>query len=155
MGFSGFFCKADLSEAAGKKTFVIDLEGISRLDTAGAWLIVRLIKDFKRQKITCTIETPNKGAQVLFSRARKDRCGRFLSQRKKSVWHNEFVEFVGRRTLELVKNFCDVLAYLGKIAVLWASAISPKRELKWVPYRASHSTGWSEGFTYRGAYLFF
>ena len=107
-----------------QKIKCVDLSCIKKFDSAGALILVNAIKSQDMPKII-----GDEGHIKLFNdillRSQKP------TQEIEEEGIVSLFEYVGRRTHEIASTFQEILQYLGHIAVLWVSTISPQRELRW------------------------
>ena len=112
-----------LRETGDTKT--IDMSGVERLDTVGAWLIHRLLRDRKGATLTgCTPETQKLIESVGAADTKIDRHpphpGFFVHR----------LEMTGKGVVNLLHTLGNFLAFLGKTMVVLFQTITERRSLR-------------------------
>ncbi len=104
----------------------IDLNNVERIDTVGAWLVERIVKDTGAELDGASpdaqrlIETVRNADQPV--RLRPDRAGRF----------SRFVESVGAALTLIAREFMQLVAFLGGVLIgLGRVLMRPRRRIRW------------------------
>jgi phospholipid/cholesterol/gamma-HCH transport system permease protein len=104
----------DIADKLATGGLVLDLSGIGRMDTAGAWLIERLIVDARARGVEARLEGQNKVATILLDAVREAAENRDGQPRKPEA--GVFVRFfmtVGERVYEMRDDFMAAMNILG------------------------------------------
>ncbi|MBU2148245.1 MAG: ABC transporter permease [Alphaproteobacteria bacterium] len=104
----------DIADKLATGGLVLDLSGIGRMDTAGAWLIERLIVDARARGVETRLEGQNEVATILLDAVREAAENRDGQPRKPEA--GVFVRFfmtVGERVYEMRDDFMAAMNILG------------------------------------------
>ena len=106
-------------------TKTVDMSGIERLDTVGAWLIHRLLRDRKGSHLVgCTPETQklieDVGAADTEIERRPPHPGFFIHR----------LEMTGKAVVDLLHTLGNFLAFLGKTLVVFFQTVTERRSLR-------------------------
>ncbi len=102
----------------GVREAVFDISAISRLDTAGAWLLVRAVRSLRAQGVAVRLTGVSPHfATLLKSVSRSYRPGRTAPPRRSVVLQT--VESVGANTLQALVTAGDLVAFLGSVCVVF------------------------------------
>ena len=112
------------------KDLAIDLSGIERIDTAGAWLIHRLVQDWGAAGVPARVENASADADRLIAEvAANDHpvpChvppGNQLVDRLVRIGHAVFA---------VVDNIGHILAFLGQTLTVLVQTLAGRRTLRW------------------------
>ncbi|WP_371398329.1 MlaE family ABC transporter permease [Fretibacter rubidus] len=105
-----------------------DLDGVTNLDTAGAYILARAARCDAESCFSWMIKTPNKGQQTLLQVAADARMGRPPPDIK--PWYEVMVR-MGMATEKFVKETYDTLAFLGQFMVIMGKLIVQPQRIKW------------------------
>ena len=117
----------ELSQKVGTGDIVIDLSSISRLDTAGALMINRTMRELKG--VGCAVATSGGDtAQLeLLNTVEKAHPEPIRSQQRSNIFLY-ILEEVGDNTVKFGREFVDVLGFAGLVlATLARTILKPKR----------------------------
>lgn len=113
---------ADLSEVS------IDAAGVTVLDSAGAWLILRAQRDFETRRVRVNGPELPERYGPLFQLLAEDRPPPVTHPKRRSAEY--YLERLGRGTMHVLHQAYDMVGFLGRVAVeTWEAITSPRREL--------------------------
>ena len=110
---------------------MLDLAGIERLDTAGAWLVLRTEHDLAARGNTVELRNLRASFSPLFDQVRGRGAGAPLPHPIPS--HHTLVGFVariGEVTLRLVRRSYSILGFFGLVAITLAALLRHPRRLR-------------------------
>jgi phospholipid/cholesterol/gamma-HCH transport system permease protein len=115
------------SEAHGARAATIDLGGVNRMDTAGAWLIDRARTELKEAGVPADYRDARPEHALLLKEAgyhplpppRRTRSSPFLA----------LLAAVGETVYTAGEDLIDIVDYLGEIVVMWLRLVL--RPLRW------------------------
>lgn len=105
-----------------------DLDDLTELDTAGAYILARAARCDAENCFMWQIKTPNKGQQTLLQAASDARMGRPPPDTK--PWYDVLVR-MGVATETFWKETYDTLAFLGQFMTVMAKLIVHPRSIRW------------------------
>jgi phospholipid/cholesterol/gamma-HCH transport system permease protein len=111
-----------------------DGSAITRLDSAGAWLILRLQQDLEAAHVHVTgVDLPER-YRTLYERLTEDVLPPPVTHpHRHSLEH--LLELVGRSTIQVVHQSYDIVGFLGRVSVeTWEAVTSPRRELPFAAF---------------------
>src|SRR5579863_685280 len=115
-----------LSRATGAGRAILDLGGIERLDTSGAWLIDRTRQDLDRHGVATRVENLKPEYEILLSEAHY-RTFPAHAQSKK-FYGRVLLEDIGESIVEVGRDIFEGVEFLGGVvAALGRSIIAPSR----------------------------
>ena len=138
LAVSGDLTIANLSTIVGPlraiaptgKGLVIDLGKIGRIDTAGAWLIHRLVADWDAAGVPAHVENASPDAGRLIAEvAANDRPVPCHPPRGNRAV--ERLERIGRGAFQAIANIGTFLAFLGQTLVVLFQTLIGRRPLRW------------------------
>lgn len=103
-----------LAEEGKSRSLVIDISGIGRLDTAGAWLIQRLVANARAKGVETRLEGDNDVTKILLGAvadATDKPSEREVSKRPNIII--AFLEVVGRGVYDMRDDFLAAMSILG------------------------------------------
>ena len=116
--------------APAGKALAIDLSGIERIDTAGAWLIHRLARDWSAAGVPATVENASADATRLIAEVgANDEPVDVRMPRGNAV--TERLERIGRALYLAAENIGTFLSFLGQTLVVLGQTIIGRRQLRW------------------------
>lgn len=104
----------DLLARDGFRALTIDISGVGRIDTAGAWLIQRLVASARAKGVETRVEGQNEAARILLGAvadASEKRGDRAASRRPNIV--TAFLAAIGARVYEMRDDFLAAMNILG------------------------------------------
>jgi phospholipid/cholesterol/gamma-HCH transport system permease protein len=117
--------KALLTEAGAARKAVLDLRSVSRLDTAGAWLIDKTRQDLSAKGVDASFESisPEYGLLLQEAGYRVFHAPR----RNQDSYLISMLADVGKSVVEAGRDFVDTVEFLGEVvASIAKSAIYPR-----------------------------
>ena len=112
--------------ALGEGRKPIDLSGIERIDTTGAWLIHRLVRDHKGGEV---VGASDDASKLIASVAAADMPVDRHPYRGSVFIHR--LEMIGRGVVSLLHVLGNFLAFLGKTLIVLFQTIVSGRSLRW------------------------
>ncbi len=109
----------------------IDLSALEALDTAGAWLVLRLERALKARGSEVRIENIARELEPLLHQVEKGPEAAPALRRRKA--HNVLIDglaYLGAATLDLVRTAAGLLAFLGLVVVTSARALVQPRRVR-------------------------
>jgi len=119
--------------AGGAKRARIDLSGLEALDTAGAWLLLRLRRELESAGVAVTLANLAEAMAPLMHQVETRKQDAQPLPRRRASPPVLLLNYVGRRTVELLRQARGHLAFLGEITGALGRAISQPRRLRLVP----------------------
>ncbi|MHB8886699.1 MAG: MlaE family lipid ABC transporter permease subunit [Methylovirgula sp.] len=121
---------------------VLDLGGIDRLDTSGAWLIDRTREDLGRNGVDARVENLRPEYEILLSEAK---FRRFPAQvPKRTFYGRELLADIGESIVDVGRDVLQGVTFLGEVVVALAKTIAkPSR------FRATSLVFHMETFAFR------
>lgn len=114
------------------RTAVIDLSGLTRLDTAGAWLLHRTHEQLRQLGLRVTYEGAREDHLTLLGVAEKYEFGFDLRMPSSPFWE-ELAERIGKFLVAAGEEVRGLVGFFGlTLAVLWRTIKEPRR-LRVVP----------------------
>jgi phospholipid/cholesterol/gamma-HCH transport system permease protein len=119
-------CAAELDRALKKLDGLaavgrarIDLAGVERLDTVGAWLLLRTCRDLGERGISATIENVPAAFQPLLDQVAKNEPARPASEPRPSFIASlrTSMHFLGQATVEFFDVARDLLGFFGLVCL--------------------------------------
>ncbi|PZN93629.1 MAG: ABC transporter permease [Alphaproteobacteria bacterium] len=108
----------------------IDLSGIGRIDTAGAWLIHRLVQDWGAAGVSARVENASADADRLIAEvAANDRPVPCHVPRGNGAF-DQLVR-IGNAVFVITENIGKILAFLGQTLIVLAQTLVGRRPLRW------------------------
>jgi phospholipid/cholesterol/gamma-HCH transport system permease protein len=115
-----------LSRATGAGRAILDLGGIDRLDTSGAWLIDRTRQDLDRHGIATRVENLKPEYEILLSEAHYRTFP--AHPRPKKFYGRVLLEDIGESIVEVGRDIFEGVEFLGGVvAALGRVVIAPSR----------------------------
>ncbi len=112
------------------QALAVDLGGIERIDTSGAWVIHRLVADWTAAGVSTRVENASADAGRLIAEVAANDLPVVLH-----VQHGnraaERLERIGRAVHLAVENIGNFLAFLGQTLVVLGQTIFGRRQLRW------------------------
>ncbi|KPF67292.1 ABC transporter permease [alpha proteobacterium AAP81b] len=116
--------------APGGRDLAVDLSKIERIDTAGAWLVHRLVTDWTAAGVPARVEGASADADRLIAQvAANDRPVECRAPPTNRLV--ERLDTIGRGAYATANNFGTFLAFLGQTVVLLANTVIGRRPLRW------------------------
>src|SRR5690348_831331 len=96
----------------------IDLAAVERLDTAGAWLVLRTCRELERHGAHPTVENLPRAFAPLFEQVMKGEPGEHWPPAPPGLGErlSRLVEIVGRAAVEFAAMGRDLLGFVGQVA---------------------------------------
>ncbi|GGE01157.1 sulfate transporter [Polymorphobacter glacialis] len=114
----------------GGSALAIDLAGIGRIDTSGAWLIHRLVQDWTAAGVPATIENASGDADRLIAQVAANDNPVAI----RAVHGNRAIERldrIGRALYVAVENVGNFLAFLGQTLIVLGQTLIGRRPMRW------------------------
>ncbi|HEY1707132.1 MAG TPA: MlaE family lipid ABC transporter permease subunit [Rhizomicrobium sp.] len=119
--------------AGGAKQAEIDGSEIEKLDSAGAWLLLRAKREFEEAGTKVTeFHLPEVYAPLLHTLDRDHSAPPVTLPNRHTF--NAFLERTGRGTIHALTQGRDMLGYLGNITVETIYVIGPQKQLRWIAF---------------------
>jgi len=114
---------------AGASQLVIDGSKISRLDSAGAWLILRTRQFLEAKGIRVTDVLLPETYRALYQRLESEALApASIHPRRRTL--ADFLEQSGRGTMHVLHQSYDLVGFLGRVTVeTWEAILAPRHEL--------------------------
>ena len=111
----------------------IDLAGVERLDTAGAWLLLRTSREFAAQGVATSIENVAADFAPLLDQVAKGEPPALPGARPAGVLARlvEAVATVGERTVEAAYAARDLLGFFGLVVITLLRTLRHPARLRW------------------------
>jgi phospholipid/cholesterol/gamma-HCH transport system permease protein len=108
---------------------IIDGSGITLLDSAGAWLVLRTKRQFEARHITVRDVILPEHYRTLFKTLETEALApEVLPPRPFTI--ESYLERIGRGTMHVVHQTYDLVGFLGRVSIeAWEAILSPRREL--------------------------
>ncbi len=104
-----------LAKAVGAGRAILDLGGIDRLDTSGAWLIDRTRQDLGRHGIDTRVENLRPEYEILLSEAHYRTFP--AATRKHHFYGRELLADIGESIVNVGRDLLQAVAFLGEVVV--------------------------------------
>jgi len=136
--FSGRLTVARINEVARRtralvpdgRPLVIDIAAVERIDTTGAWLVYRLIRDWTRAGLVATIEGADADALRLIEQVgANDRPVKIRPDRTNPVLRR--LAQVGDHVIDAVGTLGGFLAFLGEMLRVLGRTLVSRRGFRW------------------------
>jgi phospholipid/cholesterol/gamma-HCH transport system permease protein len=112
------------------KALAVDLSRVERIDTAGAWLIHRLVADWSAAGVPAHVEGASSDAGRLIAQvADNDRPVECRPLRRNRLV--ERLEKIGKGAATAAYSFGTFLAFLGQTVLLLGQTATGRRPLRW------------------------
>lgn len=109
---------------------VIDLGGVERLDTTGAWVVYRLMRDWTRAGAQARVENADGDAKRLIEQVgERDMPCQVHPDRSGPITRH--LAEIGEYTIEATRTFGAFLAFLGQTLVSLASILFTRKTFRW------------------------
>lgn len=116
--------------APAGKALAIDLSGIERIDTSGAWLIHRLVQDWGAAGIPATVENASPDIDRLIAEVAANDNPVVAHVERGNSAIDRLVS-IGRGLFNAFENTGKILAFLGQTLIVLAQTIIGRRALRW------------------------
>jgi phospholipid/cholesterol/gamma-HCH transport system permease protein len=118
-------------DTAGANEVELDADGIHRLDSTGAWLLLRTRHQLEDAGIKIRAFSYPAGYRPLMETLQREQRMTPVTPRPHHTFR-DFVEAVGRETMDILNQGYYMLGFLGRVTVEASEAlIRPDRELPW------------------------
>lgn len=111
----------------------IDLGGLDALDTAGAWLVVRLERMLAARGVAVTVENVSPELQPLLAQLEKHRAAAMPLAPPPPPRASDAIAYIGESTLYAFRTGRGLLGFLGEIAVATLRAWRHPGRIRFVP----------------------
>ena len=112
------------------KPLVVDISGVERMDTTGAWLVYRLTRDWKKAGLDAKVEGGGEEACRLIDRiGENDRPVKIRPDRTPPFQRR--LAQVGEYTIRTVELFGDFLSFVGGTFRAFWSVLSTRKSFRW------------------------
>jgi phospholipid/cholesterol/gamma-HCH transport system permease protein len=112
------------------RPLTIDLSGIERIDTSGAWLVHRLVREWSDAGSAATVEHATPEALLLIDEvAANDTVCDIHPKMGHPFLHR--LDKIGAAMVEAVHTLGNFLAFLGNTIVVLAQTVIERRPLRW------------------------
>ena len=116
--------------APAGKTLAIDLAAIERIDTAGAWVIHRLVRDWAAAGVPATVENASADAARLIAEVGANDAP-VAVRPPRGGFITDLLERIGGAMYLAADNIGNFLAFLGQTLVVLGQTIIGRRALRW------------------------
>lgn len=111
-------------------SLAVDLAGIERIDTAGAWLVHRLVQDWTAAGVPAHVEHAGPDAERLIAEMAANDVPVPCRPARGNVGI-ERLERIGKALYLTADNIGNFLAFLGQTLVVLAQTLIGRRSLRW------------------------
>jgi phospholipid/cholesterol/gamma-HCH transport system permease protein len=112
------------------RPLTIDLGGIERIDTSGAWLVHRLLREWKEAGSAATVTHATPEALLLIDEvAANDTICDIRPKMGHPFAHR--LDKMGRAVIEAINTLGEFLAFLGKTIIVLFQTVIERRPLRW------------------------
>ncbi|HEV2551343.1 MAG TPA: MlaE family lipid ABC transporter permease subunit [Stellaceae bacterium] len=112
----------------------LDLGGIERLDTVGAWLVQRTARALTSRGVASSVENVPPAFAPLFDQVAKGEAPAPLAPTRRDL--SAIIEagllYVGERTIEAGAAARDLMGFFGLIIVTWLRVLRRPGRMRWV-----------------------
>jgi phospholipid/cholesterol/gamma-HCH transport system permease protein len=108
----------------------IDLAGIERIDTSGAWLIHRLVSDWTAAGTPARVENASSDAERLIAEIAANDVPMVMRAPRGNTAMLR-LESIGRAVVKAAGNIGTFLAFLGQVLVVLGKTVARRRPLRW------------------------
>ncbi len=116
--------------APDNRPLTVDMSGVERLDTTGAWVIHKLLRDFEAAGASTTIQGASPDYQRLIDQvAANDKQTPMHPPRGHAARRR--LEKIGEAVFRIADNIGNFLAFLGRTLVVLAGTAIGRRRLRW------------------------
>ncbi len=130
MAHAGELARQLRSLAPGGASLAVDLSHVHHIDTAGAWLVHRLVADWSAAGVPAHVEGASADADRLIAQvAANDRPVECRPPRGNHMV--ERLEKIGKGAATTAYSFGTFLAFLGQTVLLLARTVIGRRPLRW------------------------
>jgi phospholipid/cholesterol/gamma-HCH transport system permease protein len=113
-----------------QRPLTIDLGGIVRIDTAGAWLVHRLIRDWGAAGVAVQVENASPSAKLLIDEvAANDTSCEIRPAMPNRLLHR--LDLIGGSIINAVHTLGNFLAFVGMTLTVAAQTVFERRPLRW------------------------
>ena len=112
------------------RALTIDLAGVERIDTTGAWLVHKLLRDWDKAGKPATLDGASADAKRLIDQvAANDKP----AQRRPPHGNRavERLDLIGHSVVAAIGTFGEFLAFLGQTIVVFGQTLFERRPLRW------------------------
>jgi phospholipid/cholesterol/gamma-HCH transport system permease protein len=136
--FAGRLTVARINEVARRaraltpdnRPLVIDIAGVERMDTTGAWLIYRLIRDWTRAGVVATLEGADEDALRLIEQVgANDRPVKIRPDRTNPILRR--LAQIGDYVIDAVATLGGFLAFLGEMLRVLGRTLISRKGFRW------------------------
>lgn len=106
---------------------IFDGAAITSLDSAGAWLIYRTLRQMERMRHTVTVRGLRPEHQALLQLIQTHACGGQAPGLPRQSWLNQ----LGRNVWHHLDEFKGLLAFLGEISVAMLRSLARPSRIRW------------------------
>ena len=110
------------------ESITIDMSGVARMDTGGAWLFATLLSKLRRASVTVEVVGLSSQAQALVDLVRKSDCASGTAAVPASPG---WLENLGRRSMEQAATGIGLLAFTGQMAGMWLGQVLRPLRIRW------------------------
>ncbi len=114
----------------GKAALTLDLGGVERIDTVGAWLVHRSIRDWQAAGARAEVANASPDATRLIAQVGEADAPCRMRPETGGVVARR-LESIGRGVVDALNTLGNFLAFLGKTLVTLAQTIVSRRSLRW------------------------
>ena len=107
------------------------VENLERMDTAGAWLLHRTIKNLEASGATVDISGLSRDQEFLLAQVTANDVPAIVQPKRPSTFVEQ-VETLGRATLVLWQELLRLISYLGNVTATLLYDLAHPRRLRWV-----------------------
>ncbi|TFU01339.1 MlaE family lipid ABC transporter permease subunit [Polymorphobacter arshaanensis] len=113
-----------------QRPLTIDLGGIVRIDTAGAWLVHRLLRDWQASGVAATLENASPAATLLINEvAENDTSCEIRPAMPNRLLHR--LDLIGGSLINAVHTLGNFMAFVGMTLTVAAQTVFERRPLRW------------------------
>jgi phospholipid/cholesterol/gamma-HCH transport system permease protein len=117
-------------DSRGVGEAAIDGQNIHRLDSAGAWLILRTRHAFEARGIRISSVALPETYTGLYQRLEREAVAPTAHPQRQTF--ADFLARIGRGTMHVVHQTYDLVGFLGRVTVeTWEAILAPRHELPW------------------------
>ena len=109
-------------------SLTIDAKALETLDTAGAWVLQRVLSELKARNITTNITGLGESQQAMLDLVTKQSDKVKIPEKKK---YPGFLYCFGKKGEDKALQFVEFLAFIGELFVEFVSTVPQRKKLQW------------------------
>lgn len=113
------------------RPMVVDLAGMSAMDTSGAWLIHHFVRLWREAGSDARYENASRDQQILLEQAEAHQVAAPPPPKPSPLFIRELA-YIGESTLRIADRFGSLLAFFGLVLARFGRQIIHPRRIRWV-----------------------